>query len=148
MKKYNKNQIRFDKSPAILSKSRQDLFFLQKQTYKLFSTILNSNLLHKGVLYEMRRRCGKPNCKCAKTFYRHTSWYLSRSEAGRSKVYYIKDDELATLIKLTVEYKKFRQNRQRIVEIYKEIINLINKTEKIKTVSYWGGKKNVKETNK
>jgi len=148
MKKNNKNQFRFVKSPPILSKSRQDIFFLQKQTYGLFSTILNSNLLIKGMLYEMKRVCGKPNCKCAKSSYRHTSWYLTKSEKGKPEVYYVKEADLSRLIKLTVEYKKFRQSRQRIVEIYREIINLINRIEKIKTMSFMGGKKNVKEANK
>lgn len=136
------------KSPPILSKSRQDIFFLQKQTYGLFSTILNSNLLIKGMLYEMKRVCGKPNCKCAKSSYRHASYYLSKSEKGKPKMFYVKGADLSKLIKLTGEYKKFRQSRQRVVEIYKEIISLINRIEKIKTIPYRGGKRHVKETNK
>jgi hypothetical protein len=122
MNKSNKNQIRFIKSPPILGKSRQDIFFLQKQTYSLFSTILNSNLLIKGMLYEMKRVCGKPNCKCAKTSYRHTSYYLSKSEKGKSKMYYVKEADLSKLIKLTGEYKKFRQSRQHVAEIYSILI--------------------------
>ena len=146
MNRFYKNKIRFIKSPPALSKSRQDIFFLQKQTYKLFSNILNSNLLLKGILYQLRHTCGKSNCKCAKSSYRHVNWYLSRSEQGKTKVYYIKQVDLLLFKRLTEEYKRFRESRHKIVKIYREIINLINQIEKIKTRPFWEGQRYGKKT--
>jgi len=41
-----------------------------------------------GSLFQMRRQCGNPRCKCARGEL-HASWYLSRHWEGKTKLTYI-----------------------------------------------------------
>jgi len=41
-----------------------------------------------GSLFQMRRHCGNPRCKCARGEL-HASWYLSRRQEGKTKLIYI-----------------------------------------------------------
>ena len=49
-------------------------------------------MLH-GSLIEMKRRCGKPNCRCARDeSARHRSLYLGQTRKGRTRMIYIPRD--------------------------------------------------------
>jgi hypothetical protein len=62
-----------------------------------------------GSLYQMRRKCGKPGCKCARGQL-HASWYLSRAEQGRTKLIYIGKivpDRLGSRVRRYQQHQKF-----------------------------------------
>jgi len=45
--------------------------------------------LLKGSLSIRKQKCGKPNCKCAKTSYRHICFYLARRKEGKIEQLFI-----------------------------------------------------------
>ena len=46
----------------------------------------------QGSFYLLRRKCGKPNCRCA-SGQLHASWVLSRSEQGKDRLYSVPKEQ-------------------------------------------------------
>ena len=82
----------------------------------------------KGTVYEQRRKCGKPGCRCAAGEL-HTSMILSRSEEGRTKLAAIPSGFLKDYQVLTERYQRFRRARARLGQIYKAMVKLIDQLE-------------------
>ena len=89
----------------------------------------------RGNIFPRKLKCGKPQCKCANTDYRHESWYLAFSEDGINKVKYVESQSASLLLPKTAEYKRFRTARQTIAETCRDLIKQINKIERIRTDS-------------
>jgi hypothetical protein len=68
-----------------------------------------------GTLYLLRRKCGKPNCRCARGEL-HASWVLTRSESGHSRLYVVPADQRGGLRPLTREYRLWQLARARLVK--------------------------------
>ena len=111
-----------------LSRIRQSLSQLVKETQGLLSIFMDRRPMIKGTVYEQRRKCGKPTCYCS-SGEPHSSMMLSRSEGGRTKLMKIPAGELKDFQVLTERYQKFRRARARLGQIYKEMIGLIDQLE-------------------
>ena len=81
-------------------------------------------LLH-GSLVEMKRRCGKPNCRCASDdAYRHVSLYLAQTRHGKTEMIYIPKHLEDTVRAWVGEFRRAsellealsREGRRRIAE--------------------------------
>jgi hypothetical protein len=129
----NTNQSIFANKPVKIQKQRLKLFTLHKKMKEIFTVFLRDRRLERGVLYEMKRTCGKKGCSCAKSDHRHVSWYLTRSENGKKCMYYLKHDEVDFLRSLTREYSKFHKSKLELRTIFKDIIAVIDNIEKLKT---------------
>ncbi len=66
--------------------------------------------LRPGTLVEHFRKCGKPNCRCARPGERGhgPSWLLSRTLKGRSKSFRIPAPEVEETRRLIAEHQRFR----------------------------------------
>lgn len=133
------NQSIFINKSLQIQKYRQKLSILYKKIKELFDIFLSDRRLERGVLYEMKRTCGKKGCACAKSDHRHTSWYLTRSENGKKCMYYLKLNEAVFLRPLTTEYRKFHQTKLKLRSIFKDIIASIDALEKLKTKKSFKG---------
>lgn len=67
--------------------------------------------LVRGSVVTHRRRCGKPNCRCADGEALHESTVLSYSEGGRSRLLRLPTDQVAAVRAST---KRYRERRQRL----------------------------------
>jgi hypothetical protein len=79
-----------------------------------------------GYLVQMRRRCGRAGCHCGKGQL-HSSWYLSRRVAGKTKLAYLGrlvPDGLALLVR---RYRDVQQSLAAIRKIDREISELLNR---------------------
>lgn len=57
---------------------------------KLHQLLSRSGGLAHGSLIEMKRRCGKSNCRCASDdAFKHSSLYFSQTRHGKTKMIYI-----------------------------------------------------------
>ncbi len=108
-----------------------------KKRYREWRIIFNNDFLLKGGVYIIKHTCGKPNCKCATTTYRHANYYLYRSEGGKNTNKYIKAENLATVRKLTGNYIKFRKARASLMKIQQEMSEIFNQLEKEKTIQFF-----------
>ncbi len=111
-----------------LSRMRQSLRELAKEIEQLVSVFAERDVLAKGTVYEQRRKCGKPTCRCANGEL-HSSMVLSRSEDGRTKLMIVPSGHLKDLQLLTERYQRFRRARARLGQIYKTMTLLIDQLE-------------------
>lgn len=87
--------------------------------------------LIKGNVYEMARKCGKPNCVCTRGEL-HRSMVLSWSEEGKTRLFSIPPERLAEIREKSEEYLRFRRARARITEICREILAVLDQIEKLR----------------
>ena len=111
-----------------LSRMRQSLLELAKEIEQLVPVFAERYVLVKGTVYEQRRKCGKPNCHCAKG-EPHRSMILSCSEDGRTRLMAVRPGHLKDLQLLTERYQRFRRARARLGQIYKTMVSLIDRLE-------------------
>jgi hypothetical protein len=111
-----------------LSRMRQSLIELAKEIESIVHVFAERDTIVKGTVYEQKRKCGKPNCRCAKG-EPHISMVLSCSEEGRTKLRMIPEGHLKDLQLLTQRYQRFRQARARLGQIYKKMTSLIDQLE-------------------
>jgi hypothetical protein len=82
----------------------------------------------KGSVYQMERKCGKPNCRCAEGLA-HSSMVLSWSEGGRTRLLSVPEKRLDELRRQTKQYQRFRKARARLVQLHKSMLDVVNRIE-------------------
>jgi hypothetical protein len=85
----------------------------------------------KGNVYELARKCGKPNCACTRGKL-HCSMVLTWSHEGKPKLFSIPSKRLAELQMKSEEYLRFRRVRARVTEICKKIVDAMDRIEKLR----------------
>jgi hypothetical protein len=110
------------------SRSRKRLLDLHDQERELLKALASCRSLIKGSVYDLKTRCGKPSCACAQG-ERHSAMVLSWSQAGKTKLLTVQAGDLDRLIRLTGEYRSFRQARSKLVKLQKELLNEVDKLE-------------------
>ena len=95
---------------ARLSRLRQQLLRLHDQPEPLLARFMEGLPLIKGTLYVLRRKCGKPSCRCAKG-QRHETMVVSALVAGKTRLWTIAPERLAEIRRQTECYRHFRRAR-------------------------------------
>jgi len=108
-----------------LSRQRQQLWRAYQALERTLRTLQRGEPMVQGSLYQLRRKCGKPNCRCARGDL-HASWVLSRSESGRSRLYAVPKDQRGRLRPLTREYRRWQLARARWIKQSAALIGLID----------------------
>jgi hypothetical protein len=117
-----------------ISQCRLKLRELLEEQTKLMEMFLNRMPLVKGSVYCVRGRCGKPSCRCHREVeHRHPGWLISRSHEGRIQTKSLRGVNRPEYQRLTGNYRRFRQARERWVKIHREQIALVNKIEQART---------------
>jgi len=98
------------------------------QLRTLLEPVLDPQPLLAGSLYTLRRRCGKPSCRCARGQL-HSSTVLSYRGQGRPQTISPLPDQLPRLQKLTDAYRRFRQARTQLVRLHHEVHALLDRIE-------------------
>ena len=93
-----------------LSRLRQQLLRLYRQPEPLLERFLEGRPLTKGTLYVLRRKCGKPSCRCAKG-QRHETMAVSARVAGKTRLWTISPERVAEIRRRIEHYRRFRRAR-------------------------------------
>jgi hypothetical protein len=121
------NKKQFDKLSRLRQTLREHLADLEKSLEVVFGRAP----MVKGNVYELARKCGKPNCVCARGEL-HRSMVLTWSHEGKSKLFSIPPERLFDLQKKSEEYLRFRRTRARVTEICKKILGVMDRIEKLR----------------
>jgi hypothetical protein len=113
------------------SRLRQALRNLIRELEASLEVTFNRSPLVKGNVYQMARKCGKPNCICTRGQL-HRSMVLSWSEGGKSRLFSIPPERVGELKEKSEEYLRVRRARARVTEICKEILALLDQMEKLR----------------
>lgn len=108
------------------SKLRQQIWHLDEQRRNLLRQVLRPFPMVSGSLFQMRRQCGNPRCKCARGEL-HASWYLSRRQEGKTKLTYIGRVVTDWLQKRVGRYQRHQKRLAAIRKIDAAISRGLNK---------------------
>lgn len=114
------------------SSLRQSLVQLATEVRPLVHSMISDKPVVRGSVYEMKRKCGKPGCKCAKGEL-HPRMVLSASEGGRTKMRAIPRGMLLEVKIRVRRYQQFRQARARLGDIYRKMLSIIDEMEAMRT---------------
>jgi hypothetical protein len=114
-----------------LSRLRQALRRLLRDLEHSLEVAFGRSPLVKGNVYEMARKCGKPNCLCTRGEL-HRSMVLSWSERGKTRLLSIPPERLGELKERSEAYLRFRRARARVTEIGREIVAVLDQMEKLR----------------
>ena len=74
-----------------------------------------------GSLYLLRRKCGKPTCRCGQGSL-HATWVLTRSVEGQAKLFSVPTEQLARLRQLTKTYRRYQRARAQWVKLTAQLL--------------------------
>lgn len=86
---------------AHVSRLRRSLLRLGEQAARLYPVFLAGDPMLAGSVYELHRKCGRPNCRCAKDEELHVSKVFSRSEGGNKSTHMVPKGSFVELRILT-----------------------------------------------
>jgi hypothetical protein len=123
--------IQFKANKRKFSRLRQSLVHLTDEVRQLVDPFLSDKPVIKGSVYELKRKCGKPGCKCAQGEL-HRRMVVSASEKGKTKLRVIPRGYLVEVEGKVKRYQKLRRARTRLVEVHKKILQVIDEMEAIR----------------
>lgn len=101
--------------PDNISSLRQRLWRLHAVLGRLLRTMTSQGPLTPGSFYLLRRKCGKPSCRCARG-QRHAVWVLTRSEKGKHKLYPVPPAQRAQVRQRAAAWRRYQRARARFVQ--------------------------------
>ena len=108
-----------------VSRLRQKLWRAYRALARTLRTLQRDAPMVQGSLYLLRRKCGKPNCRCARGQL-HATWVLSRSESGRSRLYAVRAEQRGPLRPRAREYRRWQLARAHLVKQTAQLLALID----------------------
>lgn len=112
----------------LLSSLRSQLKQAQQQLPGLLEDCFRREPLLPGSLYTLRRKCGKPNCRCARGEF-HESTVLSYRGQGRPQNISPPPEQIESLRKMTDDYRRVRQARAKLVRWQRQLLALVDALE-------------------
>jgi len=113
---------------ANFSRLRQSLGQLCYQIRERTRPFFSDKPVIKGTVYELKRKCGKPGCKCSRGQL-HSSMVLSSSEGGRTRLRVIPRGSLLEVKSKVERYQRLRRSRSRLVQSFKEMLRVLDEME-------------------
>jgi len=107
---------------------RQRLRHLTEEHDRLLEVAYELTPLWRGLVLDAKRKCGKPNCRCARGEW-HVSPLLSDRSGERQRSLAVKGKDLELFRKLTEAYRRVRASRVRLVKVQREILEIFDALE-------------------
>jgi len=126
---YNRMQNKRDREE--LSHLRSTLRDRLAELRRILKVVFGRSALVKGNVYELARKCGKPNCICTRGQL-HRSMVLTWSEKGKGRLLSLPSKRVAEVKRKSEEYLRFRRVRARVTEIHGEILVLLDRIERLR----------------
>ena len=110
------------------SQLRQALLRLAGEVRGLIEPFFSDKPVIKGTVYELKRRCGKPGCKCARGEL-HRRMVVSASEEGKTHIQVIPRGFLVEVEDKVWRYRELRHVRTRLGEIHRKMLEAMDEME-------------------
>ena len=110
------------------SRLRQTLLYLAGEIKGLVEPFFSDRPVIKGTVYELKRRCGKPGCRCARGEL-HVRMVVSASEGGKTRLQVIPHGVIVEVQAKVRRYQELRRARARLGEIYRKMLKVMDQME-------------------
>ena len=111
-----------------VSRLRQSLFRLAKEIQRVIKPFFSDRPVIKGTVYELKRKCGKPGCKCAQGEL-HARMVISASEGGKTRLQVIPHGFLVEVQGKVRRYQELRRARARLGSLYRKMVEVMDQME-------------------
>lgn len=108
-----------------LSNLRQQLWRAYAAIAHTMRRLQRSDPMVQGSFYLLRRKCGKPNCRCARGQL-HASYVLTRSEQGKDRLYTVPKDQRARIRQQAAEYRRYQRARAVLTKRHVKLLALVD----------------------
>ena len=108
-----------------LSSLRQRLWRAYAALAPTLRRLQRSEPMLQGSFYLLRRKCGKPNCRCA-AGQLHATYVLTRSEQGQDRLYTVPKDQRAQVRKWAAEYRRYQRARAGLIKGHLHLLSLVD----------------------
>ena len=108
-----------------LPKLRQELWRAYAAQATTLRRLQRSESMVRGSFYLLRRKCGKANCRCARGEL-HPVYVLTRSEAGKDRLYPVPKAQRAEVRERAAEYRRFQHARAVLVKRQLRLLALVD----------------------
>ena len=108
-----------------LSSRRQQLWRAYAGLTHTLRRLQRSEPMVQGSFYLLRRKCGKPNCRCA-TGQLHAAYVLTRSEQGKDRLYTVPREQRARVRKWAAEYRRYQRARAVLAKRHLRLLSLVD----------------------
>ena len=119
-----------------------DLPNLRQQLWRAFAALATtlrrlqrSEPMVQGSFYLLRRKCGKPNCRCARGEL-HPAYVLTRSEAGKDRLYPVPKEQRAEVRKRAAEYRRYQRARAVLVKRHLHLLALVDQIAEQRLITW------------
>ena len=106
-----------------LSQLRQKLWRAYAALARTLRPLQRAQPMVQGSFYLLRRKCGKPNCRCA-AGQLNASWVLTRSEAGKDRIYSVPKAQRAQVRRWALEYRRYQRARAALAKAHLQLLAL------------------------
>jgi hypothetical protein len=107
------------------SRIRQLLLRAERAREPHVALLLALRPLIEGSFVTLGRKCGKPNCRCARGQL-HDGNFLSRSEGGRSSLTYVRRGDEHDVAAKAGSYRQLRRARAELMKLATKTAELID----------------------
>ena len=121
--------------PAELSALRQRLWRQYRALGRLFRIMTSQGPLTPGSFYLLKRKCGKPSCRCARGQL-HALWVLTRSESGKHKLYTVSPEQRAQVRQLAAAWRRYQRARAALLQQVTTLVALADQIAEAQRV-HW-----------
>ena len=129
---------------ANLSRLRQQLWRAYAALAQTLRHLQRSQPMVQGSFYLLRRKCGKPNCRCA-AGQLHATYVLTRSEQGQDRLYSVPKDQRAQVRQWAAEYRRFQRARAALGKRHLRLLSLADQMAQQRLLT-WPQKKEAPDT--
>lgn len=107
------------------SRQRRRLWQMWGTAARLVRRMQRAEPMCPGSLYLLRRRCGKPSCRCQQGEL-HATWVVTRSERGAVRLYRVPAEDRAAVRRLTDAYRDWQRARAALVKLSAELLRQLD----------------------
>lgn len=115
------------------SRLRQRLQEQLRSLGSLAGVSLGRSGMLQGSLYERRRRCGRPRCRCAQGRL-HKSLALAVGPARSRRIVTVSRMEAETVRSLTLGYRQFREARAGLVRAFRDVVRTFDELGRLRSM--------------
>lgn len=108
-----------------VSRRRRRLWQVWRTAERMVRRMQGAEAMCPGSLYLLRRRCGKPFCRCQEGEL-HATWVVTRSERGSVRLYRVPAEDRAVVRRLTSAYREWQRARAALVKLMSELLRQLD----------------------
>jgi len=120
---------------ADLSALRQQLWRHYRSLEGFLRTMTSQGPLTPGSFYLLKRKCGKPSCRCARGQF-HAVWVLTRSESGQHKLYSVPPEQRAEVRQRAAAWRRYQRARARLLRQVSALVTLADQIAESQRVDW------------